>query len=146
MADKNVKIFNSRGKYKISEDETFNFAKSIALESALKSIDDNVKNFLRDSFKNIDDDDIAKIYEKFLTKNEPRFIREYLSDGNMICCAEIQAEINLTDLNIFVLNLAIFKLEKKVDEQQKIIDRHQNIFVIINEKFKLYKKIFAWTY
>ncbi len=126
MADKNLKVFNSRGEYKMSEDDTFKFAKSVALESAEKILDADVKNFLHDKFKNLDDDDIDKISEKFLTKNEPNFIRENLSNGDMICYAEIQAEISLTDLDNLMKNFSNFKLEKKVDEQKKIIDELQN--------------------
>lgn len=126
MADKNLKIFNSRGEYKMSEDDTFKFAKSVALESAEKILDADVKNFLLDKFKNLDDEDIDKISEKFLTKNEPHFIRENLSNGDMICYAEIRAEISLTDLDNFMKNFDVFKLEKKVDEQKKIIDELQN--------------------
>jgi len=125
MADENLKIFNSRGEYKMSEDDTFKFAKSVALESAEKILDTDVKNFLHDKFKNLDDDDIDKISEKFLTKNEPHFIRENLSNGDMICYAEIQSEISLTDLDNFMKNFDVFKLEKKVDEQKKIIDEFQ---------------------
>ena len=133
MADENLKIFNSRGEYKMSEDDTFKFAKSVALESAEKILDADVKNFLLDKFKNLDDDDIDKISEKFLTKNEPHFIRENLSNGDMICYAEIQSEISLTDLNNFMKNFDVFKLEKKVDEQKKIIDELQNKLELFQE-------------
>jgi len=132
----NVKIFNAKGEYTMSEDETFKTAKTIALDSALKNLDDDVKNFLHDSFKNLDDDDIAKIAEKFLTKNKPRFVRENLTNGDMICYAEIQTEINLIDLNNFVENFDVFKLEKKVDKMQKTIDELSN-------KFELFQKFLS---
>ena len=119
----------------MSEDDTFKFAKSVALESAEKILDADVKNFLHDKFKNLNDKDIDKISEKFLTKNEPHFIRENLSNGDMICYAEIQSEISLTDLNNFMKNFDVFKLEKKVDEQKKIIDELQN-------KLELFQKFF----
>ena len=73
-------------------------------------------NFLREKFQNLDDSDVVEISAKFLKKNEPRFIRENLSGDEMICYAELEAEFNLTDLNKFMENFAVFKLEKKVDK------------------------------
>lgn len=133
MENENLKVFKVTGEYKMSEDDNFKTAKNISLDSALKILDGEVKNFLRDNFKNLDDDDIPKIAEKFLKKNEPRFVRENLPDNEMICYAYIDAEINLDDLNNFMKNFDVFKLEKKVDEMQKIIDE-------LNSKFKLYQK------
>ena len=112
----------------MSEDDNFKTAKNIALESSLKSLDADVKIFLRDKFADLDDDDIVEIAEKFLTKNEPHFVRENLNNDEMICYAEIEAQINLDALDNFIKNFAVFKLEKKVDKTQKIIDDLNNKF------------------
>ena len=82
---------------------------------------------MRKNFNNLDDNDISEISEKFLKKNEPRFIRENLPNNEMICYAELDAEFNLTDLNKFIENFAVFKLEKKVSELEKRISELENI-------------------
>ena len=116
MDGENVKIFNVRGEYRMSEDNSFKTAKNIALESAEGILDDEVTNYLRKNFPNLDDIDIVDIEVKFLQKSEPHFIRENLSSDEMICYAELNAEFNLTVLNKFMENFAVFKLEKKVLE------------------------------
>lgn len=117
----------------MSEEDNFKTAKNISLDSAVKILDGEVKNFLRDNFKNLDDDDISEIIERFLNVDEPRFVRENLPDNEMICYAYIDAEINLDDLNNFMKNFDVFKLEKKVEDMQKIIDG-------LNNKFELYQE------
>ena len=127
MDEKNVKIFNVRGEYKMSEDDSFKTAKNIALELAEKNLDTEVKNFLRENFPNLNDNNVSEVSTKFLHKNEPRFIRENLSGYELICYAELDAEINLTDLNKFMENFAVFELEKKVLELEKRISELENI-------------------
>ena len=131
----NLKIFQVCGEYRMSEDDNFKTAKNIAYDSATEKLDDEVEKFLRDNFKNLDDYDIVDITIKFLQKNEPRFVRENLPKNEMICYAYIDAQINLDDLNKFMENFDVFKLEKKIDKMQKNFDE-------LNKKFELYKKTF----
>ena len=116
MDVENIKIFKVHGEYKMSEDDSFKTAKNIALDLAEENLDTEVESFLRENFPNLDDIDIVDIEVKFLQKSEPRFIRENLHGDEMICYAELDAEINLTALNKFMENFAVFKLEKKVLE------------------------------
>ena len=127
MNVENVKIFSVRGEYKMSEDDSFKTAKNIALESAEENLYTEVENYLRENFLNLDDIDIVDIEVKFLKKNEPRFIRENLHGDEMICYAELDAEINLTALNKFMENFAVFKLEKKVSALEKRVAELENI-------------------
>ena len=124
----NVKIFKVRGEYRMSEDDSFKNAKNIALELAEINLNTEIKHFLRKNFNNLDENNISEISEKFLKKNELRFIRENLPNNEMICYAELDAEINLIDLSKFIENFAVFKLEKKVSELEKRISELENIF------------------
>ena len=133
MENENVKIFNVRGEYRMSEDDSFKTAKNFALESAEKNLDAEVKHFLHEKFPNLDDNDIFEISEKFLKKAEPRFIRENLPNNEMICYAELDAKINLIDLNKFMENFAVFKLEKKVEDLQNEVDRLSVKFQLLEE-------------
>ena len=110
----------------MSEDDNFKTAKNFALESAEKNLDAEVKNFLRENFNNLDDDDVLDISAKFLKKNEPRFTRESLPNDEMICYADTEAQINLIDLDNFKKNFAVFKLEKKVEALQNNLILLQN--------------------
>ena len=115
----NVKIFEVRGEYRMSEEDNFKTARKFALESAEKNLDAEVKSFLREKFPNLDENDISDISEKFLRKNEPNFIRENLPNDEMIYYAEIKAEINLTALDNFMENFEVFELKKKVSKLEK---------------------------
>ena len=137
MVKENVKIFKVRGEYKMSEDDSFKTAKNIALESAEDNLYTEVENFLRENFPNLDDIDIVDIEVKFLKKNEPHFIRENLSGDEMICYAELDAEINLTNLNKFMENFAVFKLEKKVSALEKRVAELENILKPVAEEVTL---------
>ena len=66
MDGEDVKIFEVRGEYKMSEDDSFKTAKSIALESAEKSLDIEVANYLRENFPNLNDNNVSEISTKFL--------------------------------------------------------------------------------
>ena len=137
MVKENVKIFKVRGEYKMSEDDSFKTAKNIALESAEENLYTEVENYLRENFQNLDDIDIVDIEVKFLKKNEPRFIRENLHGDEMICYAELDAEINLIDLNKFMENFAVFKLEKKVIElENKNSKLEKKIYELKHEEYK----------
>ena len=125
MENENLKIFKICGEYRMTEEDNLKTAKNISLDSAFKILDGEVKNFLRDNFKNLDDDDIPKIAEKFLKKNEPNFVRENLPNNEMICYAYIDAQINLDDLNNFLKNFDFFKLKKRVEELEKQIELYQ---------------------
>ena len=134
----NLKIFEVRGEYKMSEDDSFKSAKNIALELAEKNLDTEVTNFLLENFPNLNDNNVSEVSTKFLHKNEPRFIRENLHGDEMICYAELEAEFNLTILNKFMENFAVFKLEKKVSalekknsELEKRISELENILNLI---------------
>ena len=118
MQNENVKIFKVRGEYKMSEDDNFKTAKSRALDSAEKNLGVEVENFLRERISNLDENDFSDISAKFLKKSEPSFIRENLPDGEMICYAELNAEINLTAFDNFEKNFEVLKLEKKVEKLQ----------------------------
>ena len=140
MESKAVKIFRVRGEYRMSEDDNFKTAKNFALESAEKNLDAEVKNFLRENFNNLDDDDVLDISAKFLKKNEPRFTRESLPNDEMICYADTEAQINLIDLDNFKKNFAVFKLEKKVEALQNNLILLQNYLpeiVVRTEKISL---------
>ena len=121
----------------MSEDDSFKTAKNIALESAEENLDTEVENYLRENFQNLDDIDIVDIEVKFLQKNEPHFIRENLSGDEMICYAELNAEINLTNLNKFMENFAVFKLEKKISALEKRVAELENILKPVAEEVTL---------
>lgn len=116
-----VKIFKVCGEFKMSKAD-FEIAKNVARELAKKNLYSEVKKFFRENFQNLDDDDIYDISEKFLKKNKSHFIGENLPNNEIICYAEIQAEISLADLDNFMKNFDVFKLEKKVDELQDYLD------------------------
>ena len=126
MENKNAKVFYVRGEYRMTEDDNFKAAKNFALELAEKNLYAEVAKFLRENFQNLDDDDILDISAKFLKKNEPRFARESLPNDEMICYAELEAKINLDDLDNLKKNFVIFKLEKKVDALQNNLILLQN--------------------
>ena len=133
------KIFKVRGRYKMTEDDNFKTAKSRALDSAEENLNDEVTEFLREKFNNLDDKDIRDISAKFLKKNEPRFIRENLSDDEMIVYAELDAEIDLGALDNFEKNFAVFKLEEKVEKLQADLDNFKKNFEVPKSEEKVEK-------
>lgn len=124
MEDK-IKTFSVRGEFKMSENDTFKSAKKFAFDSAVKTLDDEVKKFLSVNAKDfnveLNENDIVEISKKFLKTDEPHYIRELLHGDDMICYAEIKAEINREDLADFLKNFHVFELEKKILELEKII-------------------------
>ena len=130
MEDK-IKNFSVRGGFKMSEDDTFKSAKKFAYDSALKILAEEVANFLSGSAKNfnieLDKDDIVEIGNKFLKADEPHYIRELLNGDDMICYAEIKAEINIEKLTDFLKNFHVFELEKKIFMLEKIIEEKDKI-------------------
>lgn len=124
----------------MTEEDNFKAAKNFALESAEKNLDAEVKSFLQNYFNNIDDDDVLDISAKFLKKNEPRFARESLPNDEMIFSSEMEAEINLDDLDNLKKNFAVFKLEKKVEALQinlKLLQNYLPELINCTEKITL---------
>ena len=101
----------------LKEEDNFKTAENISLNSVFKILDDEVKNFLFDEFKNSGAYDISEIIERIFNNDEPRFVLENLYNY------EIISDNSWKDIII----------NRKIYEMQKIIDE-------LNKKLEIYKK------
>lgn len=140
IEDDKFKTFAIRGEYVMNGDDTFNSAKIFALESALQILNKQAQDFIKTNVGKFDiefnKNSIIEITKKFLKFEAVRYSREILTGDSMICRAEVKAKINSEQLEDFLRNFNLFKLEKENRDLKKIIEEKDKIIADLRKQLQ----------